>query len=139
MSAECPHGSPHVPYAGGIARGMESESEARPWGHWTVLGGGEGYRVKRIEVKPGHRLSLQLHHRRSEHWIVVSGVARVVIGDHTRHVRTQESTFVPAGMPHRIENPGPLPLIIIEVQSGPYLGEDDIVRLQDDYGRGDGG
>ena len=113
-------------------------TETRPWGRWTVLGEGDGYKVKRLEVNPGHRLSLQFHHRRSEHWIVVSGTARVVIGERIEYVQAQESTFVPAGASHRIENPGPLPLIIIEIQSGPYLGEDDIVRLQDDYGRGDG-
>jgi len=113
-------------------------TETRPWGRWTVLGEGDGYKVKRLEVNPGHRLSLQFHHRRSEHWIVVSGTARVVIGERIEYVQAQESTFVPAGTSHRIENPGPLPLIIIEIQSGPYLGEDDIVRLQDDYGRGDG-
>lgn len=113
-------------------------TETRPWGRWTVLGEGDGYKVKRLEVYPGHRLSLQFHHRRSEHWIVVSGTARVVIGERIQFVQAQESTFVPAGTSHRIENPGSLPLIIIEIQSGPYLGEDDIVRLQDDYGRGDG-
>ncbi len=113
-------------------------AEMRPWGRWTVLGEGDGYKVKRIEVNPGHRLSLQRHHHRSEHWIVVSGNAKVVVGDRVEHVRAQESTFVPAGTSHRIENPGPLPLIIIEIQSGSYLGEDDIIRLQDDYGRGDG-
>lgn len=107
----------------------------RPWGCWTVLGEGEGYKVKRIEVNPGHRLSLQRHTHRSEHWIVVAGTARIVIADRTSLVHTQESTFVPAGTAHRIENPGPHPLIIIEIQNGLYLGEDDIVRLQDDYGR----
>ncbi len=110
----------------------------RPWGCWTVLGEGEGYKVKRIEVNPSHRLSLQRHAHRSEHWIVVAGTARIVIGDRTSLVHTQESTFVPAGTAHRIENPGPHPLIIIEIQNGLYLGEDDIVRLQDDYGRSDG-
>ena len=113
-------------------------TETRPWGRWTVLGEGNGYKVKRIEINPGHRLSLQFHHHRSEHWVVVSGTARVVIGERTEDVQAQESTFVPAGTSHRIENPGPLPLIIIEIQSGSYLGEDDIIRLQDDYGRGDG-
>lgn len=107
----------------------------RPWGSWTVLGEGEGYKVKRIEVNPGHRLSLQRHTHRSEHWIVVAGTARIIIGEQTSFVHTQESTFVPTGMTHRIENPGPHPLIIIEIQNGCYLGEDDIVRLQDDYGR----
>ena len=113
-------------------------TEIRPWGCWTVLGGGDGYKVKRIEVNPGHRLSLQLHRHRSEHWIVVSGTAKVTIGERIEYVHAQESTFVPAGTSHRIENPGPHSLTIIEIQSGAYLGEDDIVRLQDDYGRGDG-
>jgi len=113
-------------------------TEIRPWGCWTVLGEGDGYKVKRIDVNPGHRLSLQLHHRRSEHWIVVSGTAKVTIGERIEYVHAQESTFVPAGTSHRIENPGPGSLTIIEIQSGTYLEEDDIVRLQDDYGRGDG-
>jgi mannose-6-phosphate isomerase-like protein (cupin superfamily) len=114
-------------------------TETRPWGRWTVLGDGEGYKVKQIDVDPGCRLSLQFHHHRSEHWIVVSGVARVTIGERVADLRPQGSAFVPAGTSHRIENPGPLPLTIIEIQSGTYLGEDDIVRLHDDYGRGDGG
>ncbi|PWB76801.1 MAG: mannose-6-phosphate isomerase [Candidatus Methylomirabilota bacterium] len=113
-------------------------TEKRPWGCWTVLEEGEGYKVKRIEVNPGHRLSLQRHAHRSEHWIVVAGVAKVLIGERILCVDTQESTFVPAGIVHRIENPGPDPLIIIEIQNGRYLGEDDIVRSQDDYGRSDG-
>jgi mannose-6-phosphate isomerase len=103
-----------------------------------VLGEGQGYKVKRIEVDPGQRLSLQRHHHRSEHWIVVSGTAKVDIGDRVEHLGVEGSTFVPAGTSHRIENPGPLPLIIIEIQSGTYLGEDDIIRLHDDYGRCDG-
>jgi mannose-6-phosphate isomerase-like protein (cupin superfamily) len=113
-------------------------TEMRPWGRWTVLGEGKGYRVKQIDVDPGCRLSLQFHHHRSEHWIVVSGMARVTIGEQVADVHPQESAFVPAGTSHRIENPGPLPLTVIEIQSGTYLGEDDIVRLHDDYGRGDG-
>ncbi|MBZ0159358.1 phosphomannose isomerase type II C-terminal cupin domain [Candidatus Methylomirabilis sp.] len=113
-------------------------TETRPWGRWTVLGEGEGYKVKRIEVSPGHRLSLQRHAHRSEHWIVVAGTAKMSIGDRTSFVQIQESTFVPAGTDHRLENPGPHLLIIIEVQNGAYLGEDDIVRFQDDYGRSDG-
>ena len=112
--------------------------ETRPWGRWRVLGEGKGYKVKQIDVNPGCRLSLQFHHHRSEHWIVVSGTARVIIGERILSVHPQESAFVPVGASHRIENPGPLPLTIIEIQSGPYLGEDDIVRLHDDYGRGDG-
>ncbi|MBI2883549.1 MAG: phosphomannose isomerase type II C-terminal cupin domain [Candidatus Methylomirabilis oxyfera] len=118
-----------------VISGQTTLTGIRPWGCWTVLGEGEGYRVKRIEVNPGHRLSLQRHTQRSEHWIIVAGTARIVIADRTSLVHTQESTFVPAGTAHRIENPGPHPLIIIEIQNGLYLGEDDIVRLQDDYGR----
>jgi mannose-6-phosphate isomerase len=113
-------------------------TEARPWGHWTVLEEGEGYKVKRIEINHGKRLSLQHHMHRSEHWIVVAGTAKVRIGEQTFLVQVQESTFVPAEVVHRIENPGPHPLIIIEIQNGAYLGEDDIVRHQDDYGRCDG-
>ncbi|MDE2060590.1 MAG: phosphomannose isomerase type II C-terminal cupin domain [candidate division NC10 bacterium] len=113
-------------------------TETRPWGRWTVLEEGEGYKVKRIEVNSGQRLSLQRHAHRSEHWIVVAGTAKVSIGDRISFVHAQESTFVPVGAAHRIENPGPHLLIIIEIQSGLYLGEDDIVRLQDDYGRSGG-
>lgn len=113
-------------------------TSTRPWGRWTVLGEGEGYKVKRIEVNPGYRLSLQRHASRSEHWVVVAGTAKVIIGNRTLVISAQESTFVPAGTVHRIENPGPHLLTIIEIQNGAYLGEDDIVRLQDDYGRSDG-
>ena len=107
----------------------------RPWGTYTVLEEDPGYKIKRIEVKPGGQLSLQMHHHRSEHWIVVSGMARVVNGDKEILVRTNESTYIPAGHKHRLENPGLLNLVMIEVQCGEYLGEDDIVRFQDNYGR----
>lgn len=107
----------------------------RPWGTYTVLEEGERFKIKRIQVKPGGRLSLQMHHHRSEHWIVVSGMARVVNGQHELFVQTNESTYIPAGHQHRLENPGILPLVMIEVQSGEYLGEDDIVRFDDVYGR----
>jgi len=107
----------------------------RPWGIYTVLETGPNYKIKHIEVKPGARLSLQMHYHRSEHWIVVSGMARVTNGEREMLVNTNESTYIPAGHKHRLENPGMLPLIIIEVQSGPYLGEDDIVRFDDVYGR----
>lgn len=107
----------------------------RPWGTYTVLEEGEGFKMKRIEVKPGASLSLQMHHHRSEHWIVVRGTAKVVNGEHETLLRTNESTYIPAGHKHRLENPGIIPLIIIEVQSGDYLGEDDIVRFEDNYGR----
>ncbi|MDA8329094.1 MAG: mannose-1-phosphate guanylyltransferase/mannose-6-phosphate isomerase [Betaproteobacteria bacterium] len=107
----------------------------RPWGTYSVLEEGNGFKIKRIEVKPGASLSLQMHHHRSEHWIVVSGMARVVNGDQERLVNTNESTYIPAGHKHRLENPGVLDLVLIEVQSGGYLGEDDIVRFDDKYGR----
>jgi mannose-1-phosphate guanylyltransferase/mannose-6-phosphate isomerase len=107
----------------------------RPWGSYTVLEEDQGYKIKRLEVKPHARLSLQLHNHRSEHWVVVSGVARVTCGDRVYDVRANESTYIPMGSKHRIENPGDRPLQIIEVQNGAYLGEDDIVRFDDDYGR----
>jgi mannose-1-phosphate guanylyltransferase/mannose-6-phosphate isomerase len=107
----------------------------RPWGTYTVLEDGPRFKIKRIEVKPGASLSLQMHHHRSEHWIVVSGMAKVVNGDNELFVNTNESTFIPAAHKHRLENPGVLDLVMIEVQSGEYLGEDDIVRFEDVYGR----
>jgi mannose-6-phosphate isomerase len=112
-------------------------TELRPWGSFTILEEGQRYKIKRIEVKPGHRLSLQMHHHRSEHWIVVSGTAKVTCGDRDEIVYCNQSTYVPQGTPHRLENPGVIPLVLIEVQNGEYLGEDDIVRFQDDYARTD--
>lgn len=111
------------------------ETGERPWGTYTVLDEHNGYKIKRIEVKPGQRLSLQMHHHRSEHWIVVSGTAKVTCDGRESIVNINESTFIPLGMNHRLENPGVIPLTIIEVQSGEYLGEDDIVRFEDDYNR----
>ncbi len=110
-------------------------TELRPWGSFTVLEEAPGYKIKRIEVKPGHRLSLQMHHHRSEHWIVVSGTAKVTCGEVEEIICTNQSTYVPPCTKHRLENPGVIPLILIEVQNGEYLGEDDIVRFQDDYAR----
>ncbi|MCU0517345.1 MAG: phosphomannose isomerase type II C-terminal cupin domain [Oscillatoria sp. Prado101] len=110
-------------------------TELRPWGSFTVLEEGRGYKIKRIEVKPGHRLSLQMHHHRSEHWIVVSGTAKVTCGDIEELISNNQSTYVPPCTSHRLENPGVIPLVLIEVQNGEYLGEDDIVRFQDDYAR----
>ena len=107
----------------------------RPWGTYTVLEVGDNFKIKRIEVKPGERLSLQMHHHRSEHWIVVQGTAKVTNGDDEFLVRTNQSTYIPAGHQHRLENPGVVQLVLIEVQSGEYLGEDDIVRFEDNYGR----
>jgi mannose-1-phosphate guanylyltransferase/mannose-6-phosphate isomerase len=107
----------------------------RPWGSYENLDLGEGFQVKRITVKPGAALSLQMHHHRAEHWIVVQGTARVTRGDEVLLLAENESTFVPVGAVHRLENPGTIPLELIEVQSGAYLGEDDIVRLEDAYDR----
>jgi mannose-1-phosphate guanylyltransferase len=107
----------------------------RPWGSYTVLEEGRHFKIKRLKVKPGGRLSLQMHHQRSEHWVVVSGTARVINGERELLVNTNESTYIAAGHKHRLENPTPADLIVIEVQSGPYLGEDDIVRYDDIYGR----
>ena len=107
----------------------------RPWGIYTVLEENRSYKIKRIEVHPGQRLSLQMHHHRSEHWIVVSGTAQVTCGDREFILNVNESTFIPMGIQHRLENPGRILLCIIEVQSGEYLGEDDIIRFHDDYHR----
>jgi mannose-1-phosphate guanylyltransferase / mannose-6-phosphate isomerase len=107
----------------------------RPWGQYTVLEVGPRFQIKRIEVKPGASLSLQMHYHRSEHWIVVSGLAKIINGDKEIIVRANESTYIPAGHQHRLINPGHVDVVLIEVQSGEYLGEDDIVRLEDVYGR----
>ncbi|MFQ3190388.1 MAG: mannose-1-phosphate guanylyltransferase [Paraglaciecola sp.] len=107
----------------------------RPWGIYDSIDNGERYQVKRITVKPGAKLSVQMHHHRAEHWIVVSGTAKVTNGDKTFLVTENESTYIPIGQIHALENPGVLPLDMIEVQSGSYLGEDDIVRFEDKYGR----
>ena len=107
----------------------------RPWGHYHTVDAGNRFAVKRITVKPGKRLSLQSHMHRAEHWIVVSGTARVTRGEETIIVRENESTYIPLGVQHRLENPGKLPLDLIEVQSGAYLEEDDIIRFSDDFNR----
>lgn len=108
----------------------------RPWGAYDSIDNGERFQVKRITVKPGGQLSLQMHHHRAEHWIVVSGTAMVTCGEKTILLTENQSTYIPLGVTHRLENPGKLPLELIEVQSGSYLGEDDIVRFEDVYGRG---
>jgi mannose-1-phosphate guanylyltransferase/mannose-6-phosphate isomerase len=107
----------------------------RPWGSYEGIDAGERFQVKRITVKPGGKLSLQMHHHRAEHWVVVSGTARVTCGDTVKLLAENESTYIPIGASHRLENPGKLPLHLIEVQSGGYLGEDDIVRFEDIYRR----
>jgi len=107
----------------------------RPWGSYQAIDHGPRFQVKRIVVKPGERLSLQMHHHRAEHWVVVRGTALVTIGDQTKTIHENESTYIPIGAEHRLENPGKIDLELIEVQTGSYLGEDDIVRIEDDYRR----
>jgi len=107
----------------------------RPWGSYTGIDRGEGFQVKRIEVSPGAKLSTQLHHRRAEHWVVVRGTAEVLVGEDTRRLEENESVYIPVETRHRLVNPGTEPLVVIEVQYGDYLGEDDIVRFEDVYGR----
>jgi len=107
----------------------------RPWGYYESIDAGERFQVKRLMVKPGHALSLQLHRKRAEHWVVVSGRARVTRGEDTLYLEANQSTYIPIGTKHRLENAGQNPLLIIEVQSGSYLGEDDIERFDDRYGR----
>jgi mannose-1-phosphate guanylyltransferase/mannose-6-phosphate isomerase len=108
---------------------------SRPWGWYDSVDEGERFKVKRIQVKPGASLSLQMHHHRAEHWIVVKGTAEITNGDQVLLLSENQSTYIPQGQTHRLSNPGKTPLEIIEVQSGSYLGEDDIVRFEDTYGR----
>jgi mannose-1-phosphate guanylyltransferase/mannose-6-phosphate isomerase len=116
---------------------IEHVTVNRPWGSYTVLEVGDRYKIKRIVVSPGAKLSYQMHHHRSEHWVVVSGTARVTVGDKSFNVHPNESTYVPMSTGHRLENPGKVPLHLIEVQNGDYMAEDDIVRFDDEYGRKD--
>ena len=109
--------------------------DRRPWGTFTVLDEGDHFKVKRIEVLPGKRLSYQKHARRAEHWVVVAGTAKVTLDDHDHMVEQGNAIDIAVGSAHRVENPGEDLLVFIEVQRGDYLGEDDIVRLQDDFGR----
>ena len=109
--------------------------EERPWGWYDVIDQGDRYKAKNIEVKPGHRLSLQKHHHRTEHWIVVSGTAEVQLNEDKQLLGENQSMYIPLGCMHRLSNPGKIPLKIIEVQSGAYLEEDDIERFDDDHGR----
>lgn len=119
----------------GDERVLVHRTAYRPWGSYTVLEEGERYKIKRLTVLPGRKLSLQMHYHRSEHWVVVRGTARVIVGDKEILLRPGESTFIPAGVKHRLENPGKVVLEVIETQIGEYLGEDDIIRFQDDFGR----
>jgi mannose-6-phosphate isomerase-like protein (cupin superfamily) len=111
--------------------------EIRPWGSWEVIDEGDGYKVKRIHVTPGCRLSYQMHDHRSEHWVILSGVATCTIDGETLVAYEGHTVDVPQGAKHRLANLGKIELVIIEVQRGKYTGEDDIVRLEDDYGRHD--
>lgn len=112
----------------------EPTFDKRPWGTWELLAMGPGYKVKRLVIQPGHRLSLQYHQGRSEHWVVVQGVATVIRDDEVFELHPNESCYIPVRCRHRIANEGPEPLVIIEIQYG-MCDEDDIVRLEDDYGR----
>ncbi len=112
-----------------------AKSEKRPWGSFTTIEPGENYKVKRIEVLPGKRLSYQKHSRRSEHWFIISGNAKVTLNGAEILVGAGSSIDIPLGAAHRVENPGSEPLLFIEIQTGDYFGEDDIERLEDDFGR----
>jgi mannose-6-phosphate isomerase-like protein (cupin superfamily) len=109
----------------------QDTTKIRPWGTVTLLEEGQRYRINRVEIAPGHHISTQMHYHRSEHWIVVSGTAKVICKDETKLLLQKQSTYVPMCTPHRIENPGAITLVLIEVQNGEYLGEDDIIRFGD--------
>ena len=111
------------------------EYDERPWGNYQVLDEGPGFKVKRITVHPGRRLSLQRHARREEHWVIVAGTGLATRDDETVELGPRDALDIPLGAVHRLENPGSEPLVMIEVQHGDYLGEDDIVRIEDDFGR----
>ena len=125
------------PAAGAASRTTRNSRgfERRPWGGFETLGKGVGYKVKRLVVQPGHRISLQRHRFRAEHWVIVAGSPRIVIGGKARRLKPCATVEVPRGAWHRIENPGRRPVVIIEVQHGPHLVEHDIIRRHDDYGR----
>jgi len=118
-----------------IVRYAVGDSEDRPWGRWQVVDAGDTFITKRVEVKAGHRLSLQLHQHRSEHWVIVAGAGEATVDDRKIKVAPGDYVVIPCGAVHRIENPGTEPLIFVEVQYGGVLDENDITRLQDDYAR----
>ena len=118
-----------------IPEGQKHKQIYRPWGHYESLVEDSRWQVKLIEVKPGENLSLQMHHHRSEHWVVVKGTAKVEVDERVEILSENQSIYIPLGSKHRLMNPGKIPLTLIEVQSGSYVGEDDIVRIEDDYGR----
>ena len=123
------------PRAGSRASRAARGFERRPWGGFETLQAGAGYKVKRLVVQPGHRISLQRHRFRAEHWVVVAGAPRVIVGGRIQRLKPRGTVDVPRGAWHRIENPGRRPVVIIEVQHGSRLAEGDIIRRQDDYGR----
>ena len=120
---------------GNFVEGKKNKKDFRPWGCFTTIEKGSTWQVKKLELKPKASISLQMHKHRSEHWIVVKGQAKVEINDKISILNKNESTYIPLGSTHRLSNPGNVPLILIEVQSGNYIGEDDIVRFEDKYGR----
>ena len=122
----------------GAAQAETLPRDYRPWGWFESLVSGSRFQVKRIVVHPGAALSLQSHHHRSEHWIVVEGTAQVTIGEDVQLVSENQSVYIPLGTVHRMENPGKIPMVLIEVQTGSYVGEDDIIRYEDVYARGQG-
>jgi mannose-1-phosphate guanylyltransferase/mannose-6-phosphate isomerase len=124
--------------AKGAAQATQFPTDHRPWGWFESLVVGNRFQVKRIHVRPGAALSLQSHHHRSEHWIVVEGTAKVTVDDKVQLVTENQSVYIPLGAVHRMENPGKVPMVLIEVQTGSYLGEDDIIRYEDVYARGQG-
>jgi len=121
--------------AAGRVEATEHRRVHRPWGHYVTISLGEMHRVNRIVINPGQRFSLQKHYHRSEHWIVVKGTGEITVSGETRILHENESTYIPIGTVHRLANPGLIPLELIEVQVGVYLGEDDIIRLEDAYNR----
>jgi len=121
-----------------IAQAETLPRDYRPWGWYETLVLGPRFQVKRIVVHPGAALSLQSHHHRAEHWIVVEGTAKITVAEETRLISENQSVYIPLGAVHRLENPGKLPMVLIEVQTGSYLGEDDIIRYEDLYARGQG-
>jgi mannose-1-phosphate guanylyltransferase/mannose-6-phosphate isomerase len=133
-SQEVKHVVGHLSGSGRTEQNLHRQVH-RPWGWYDSIDAGSRFQVKRIMVKPGASLSLQKHHHRAEHWIVVCGTAEVTNGDQVTLLTENQSTYIPLGQVHRLANPGKVPLEIIEVQSGSYLGEDDIVRFEDTYGR----
>ncbi len=124
-------GNSNRPYQAHLQPLEADVTRIRPWGTVTLLEEGKQYRINRIEVAPGQHISTQMHFHRSEHWVVVSGTARVICAEQETILVQKQSTYVPMGTPHRVENPGVIPLVMIEVQNGEYLGEDDITRLED--------